>query len=1029
MENVNQSDERDEQEYCKDDANDQPYGLGLGCIKDCNHNVGGDLSPLNKGCVLGNVSQRFFQSCVCNTVYNVSNNLVLGRKNICHNLVDECLLVNGFGQGVAVSENYRTIFAVYNTYKNQVCRCKGEIADIVAGNSVGHQRVACGNGDHDFVSITVGTNLLVAVLIGVSNSVCGVTENLDHNVGCGHCECAVNHFDQVALLCTVDGLVNLKGCCVANLINNGNGFAFGCNKLIHAYITVDEYVVLLFYLSTVEINYAVGIGNEIGECVVGKFLALIEILPNVAGKIKFDQGLQFYKVGVAPLCNGVRVDYLRLNIGTRFIEVYSDGGLCGIDPEQVEILSCKSLFGDIRCAVPRPVAGEVTCGLLCKQICYIGLCKDGVGNSQIFLNFVVYMVEYLVSLCAQVSNNGYGFCGHGEGAVELGVVEYYLAVFKAARNVVGVDLKGTNFLTGSVVGFESTVEGYDGTKRCGKLICRNRFNCILSINGYSVLVYKSNGGEVRSVECNGCVGYFNSNVFTVNINKGLNVCSVLACEGQNDCNGCAILKFTNVGALTVISEQELVGFCTRGCICLGSILETDFFDLYGKLICIEYKQSKHLFVKSYLLCIVNFSGKNESVQCCNKFFCKIKFESYKTLFCNQVIPVLRKGNGEFVINKRDIEIFACYQTANLNSGVFGVLVQGNGYIYSKVAFNSAFENAIIPSVRVCIAEKNLFCVQCRIQGCSCLIEVRQILTKSLTVQNSDGSGLIGNEVAVFVYGNNGNSVFGYALNISLQNNILCRHYGYVFAGCGIHPTCEAFGAGVINHLGEVGAYGKESGEEYVAIFIYEINTVEVVYVNGNIKAGVNGVAIADEDIQNVGHILAELGLNGRCIVANQAKNSVHALFKNNLCIKGNVLVKYEGGVATVEVHQAVVFNNCTKSGSHETVCNADGVALYRIEDCAAVFYLILYSNVEVCERIGRCSCLLEQVLQIEIVAGNFCELIENIVNGVVEVAVHSVGQAIGDFKTGNVFEFLYEYFEGGNFSECIDKVLCFEVIG
>ena len=1032
MENVNQCDESDEQENCKNDANDQPCGVGCGVFKESNLYVIRNLCPACKLCALRQVSKSLCLGFVCNTVYNIGNNCIFSCLNVCLYLSQECAFIYRLGESVLVSENSGTVISANNTYENEICGSCGELADVVAGNEVGSQNVTCGNGNNNGVNVTVCAGLLVAVLIGVSDGVSGVTENFDHNVGCGHCELAVNNLDQIALLSTVDGLVNLEGSGIAGLAGDGDNVAFGCNNLINGYVTVYKDVVLLFYLSTVEVEGTCG--DEIAERVISKSLAVIKVSPGVAAKvIQNELCLEVYKQGVTPCCNGLGVSLCRRGVTAALVEVYSDLGFVEIDPEQTEGLGAESIFVDSISAIPEPVAFECACGNNGEQGVYVGLGEDGVGYGQSILNFAVYVVVDVVVFCGQVSGNGYGFSRHREGVSELGIVKHYLIIYKTCRNNGLVDYKVANGFAGSIV--KLAVKGYDSS--LGKYsVCRSRFNNVLVVECYAVLIHKSNGGEVRSVECNGVLGYFESIVFSgqlfaIEVNKGLNaVSTILACEGQNDCNGCAILKFTNVSRLAVIVEGEFVGLCTLGCICLGSVGKTDLFNVYVQSICIVNEKCKHLFVKSYLLCICYVCGQNERVKGCKEILFKAEVECFNALILDDLVPILGENNGELTINTVivDLEINVCYEVADLNSCLCCILVKRNGNVYGQVTLNGVLEDCIIPCVGVCVAEKCIYVAKLGVQTSCCVVEVGEIFTKLLSVENGDGSGLVGNDLAVN-NGNDGNGVFGYALNVSLKNDISLRHYGYVCAGLSIHPAIEAFNAGVINHFGEVGACGKESGEEYLAVLIYEINTVEVVYVNGNVKAGVNGGAVTDENVQSLVYKGIELGSKAGLVFAKQAEYSVHTLFKNNLCIKGNALFEYEGGVAAVEVHQAVVCDNRTNSGSHQTVCNLNSVALNKVVNAACVFYLINYCGVEVCKRIGGGCSLLKQILQIKFITEVCSNLFENVINGVIEITVDSVGQTVGDLNAGNVFKLLYEYFEGGDFSECIDKVLCFEVVG
>ena len=272
----------------------------------------------------------------------------------------------------------------------------------------------------------------------------------------------------------------------------------------------------------------------------------------------------------------------------------------------------------------------------------------------------------------------------------------------------------------------------------------------------------------------------------------------------------------------------------------------------------------------------------------------------------------------------------------------------------------------------------------------------------------------------------------FTLDISFNDDILSGHLGDELTGCNVEPAVKAFNVFVnVNHLGEVNAYGKESIDDNAAVFILECSAVNVLNVNAYVEAGGYVRTVGKEHIESfvnkVCNLIFAVAYNSYAI-CYKAENLLDTLFENYLCIKGNALCKYECRIACVEIHQAIVSNNCTVLGSQQTVSNLNSVCLNKAVNSACVFYLINDCGVEVCERIVGISCVLEQSLHIEIVTCYFSKLIDNFVNSVIEVAVNLCRQTVGNFLTGNFFELFYKYFEGGNVCECIDKVLCFEVV-
>ena len=298
-----------------------------------------------------------------------------------------------------------------------------------------------------------------------------------------------------------------------------------------------------------------------------------------------------------------------------------------------------------------------------------------------------------------------------------------------------------------------------------------------------------------------------------------------------------------------------------------------------------------------------------------------------------------------------------------------------------------------------------------------------------------GSGLLGlGAFGSSLFGSgfgSGGIFFDFALNSSLNYDVLSGHIVNNIAGSNVYPTLSVCIVCIVEHLGEVGAYGKESVENNNTVVILIGYTVEVANVNGNVKAGGHLCGIFHNHIKCEVEQLVELFVAcgySRYAEADCVNYLCKCLFDNFSCIKGNALCKYKAGVACIEIHEAVVSNNCTNSGSEEAVNNADCIALYKVVNAVCVFCLVNNCGVEVCKRIGGSCCCLEKVLHIEIVTCNCAKLIDNVVNSVIEVAVNLCGQTVGDLNAGNVFKLFYKYFKGGNGCECIYKVLCFEVV-
>ena len=727
MENINKCDECDEQENCKNDANNQPCrNRACSFFKDSIHNIGSDLNPTYKGRTFGNVSTSFFLGCILNAVYNVDNNCILGNLNICLNLIDECFFINRFGQCILICENEGTIFAAYNTYENQICRSSRQFADVVAGDQVGSQSGACGNGDNDCVNIAICANLFIAILIGVGNGVSGVANNLDQNAGIiGHYKGVgvVDQCDNVTLLNTVNGFVNLNDSSITISEGyNSNNVGFGISGC--RYITIDEDVGLMLYLNTIEINGA--FFDEIAKGVIGERLGLIKVFPNVACLLAINCAYERSEEFVAPLSNRAgNSQYILFVFTTTNVEVYGDGALAGINPIQIEVLGTNGFVGNRFCAIPEPVIGVIIAGLYSLQSVYIRFVEDRVLYGQFGLRYELTTFKYIivneVSGCCQIVDNGYGFSGHCEITVKLNTVESCLFVYKTSghmgsRLIYTLDLITSFVVTTNGNGVAiSTDQFYDGiVYAVGNSVCY----IFTIVNGQIVLVNDGNFGEVRSIEGDvGCVDGNNGiiQLFAVQLNKGLNtINTVLTCERQNNGNDFAIFE-SNIFANTVKGEVNLVRFRALILVCVIGyvrIVETDLVYLFtGQMfanLCLAFKQCKSVLINSDRLCIAINSCQNKTIESLYNFSCKFEVESCNTLFIDQFVPVLCKGDGEIVVFvKVDFKINACYEIANLNSSLFCVLVKRNDYINDYITLNSVYKIAVIELVIVCIAEKSL----------------------------------------------------------------------------------------------------------------------------------------------------------------------------------------------------------------------------------------------------------------------------------------------------------------------------------
>ena len=483
-------------------------------------------------------------------------------------------------------------------------------------------------------------------------------------------------------------------------------------------------------------------------------------------------------------------------------------------------------------------------------------------------------------------------------------------------------------------------------------------------------------------------------------------------------------------------KQKLVRFCCAF-LCKAAACSVCEVIRERKAICVvgilcEGCDLCYLFcTDGYLLCIGTCKYKCAVAESTHEFSGEIEVQGFDSKFgiVQYVVPVFFNVNDTLGLGKINFVVNAVAKALDSDGSVCMVHIQIDICINDHgIVLNGLIKDFVAPSlVCVHIAKEELIGFKVGIERLSCLVQFELVVAQDVAILNLDSFTAFNN--LAINSGDNRNSVVDDALNVCLNNNVLFRHLGQVLAGCFIHPAVEVCAKArcVIKHLVQIGACGQESGENRITNFILIGYAVEVAYANGNVKAGGYVSAIVNDDVKEFLNVLS-CALKTSGVRSEKIECLVDTLFEQSLCIKGYALFKYECRVATIEVHQAVVSDNCAESGSHQAVNDLEGASLNGIVESAAGFYLINYCGVEVCERIGRSCCLLEQIVQIEIYAKSVSELVDNVINGVIEVTVNLCGQTVGDLKAGNAFELFYKYLKGRNFCDCIDQVLCFEVV-
>ena len=966
MEYVDKYDNCDEQENNENDANDEPcgYACGSSVFDDSKLNVVGHIGPANDLCTLG-------QSCLrCCEFAIVCNAVYDPSGSVLCVVSNKCLDRSLKCSCIKAFNHCVTVGQLERTVGAAFCLNENETYEfsITQRERVSGENRTCGNGNGNFLIII---------------SDCGVY-NLDRYIVCGHYEGA---------FVAIDLLVENAGAVVKDLDLSGEAFLSGSSNLLtngdilNGYVAVGVDVVVLVSACACEFNDTVVCKSCCDQifiiCVfsiVSKGLTGESSRPLISGLNSVDSGVKFNKYVLVQLVELVSRAQAG-NVG----ELEGDFGLLVVYTEELDgfaaELSCKSsTCGNKACAIkqhPIPTVANY-CGIIGKIEAenFSDNCI-GVSVCSVFIlaneSAVDVVINNVLSNFLCVVLNGNCVAGHCEGEIACRG-EFVGGAFERGLEV---------SVSGFAVYLESTGNDVSlfvvkTTDLCITCCGNGSDNGLdLVVANVEAIVFDSqqifvNNGVVREVFSGegyafcGCCRF--SNFFAICINEGHSTLGACCdtCERKCNNNTCVCAKgVVSLGSSTKV-KCEVVSNCAA-----------QFF------VEVEVQISIRLVVEANNVATLCICVANELVQHCNVH--------------NNLVHGCIRGKNEVLVIKNQI------------------VQQCNGKLETDfVAPVSTLQDNGVSLLCICIN--------------GVILAVYQITNAYL--------GLFG--LGLYGSGFFGSSYFGLfgsgvvTLHGSLQDNVLCGHVINDCTGCNVEPAVKVgIAVVVINHLGEVGAYGQEGCDNSVAVFVNEGSTVNVAYVNGDIEAGSDVSAVAKYRIQShvdyfgKGFLAVVYSRYASCYCA---KYLLKTLFKNYLCIKGNYLFKYECGIACVEVHEAVVCNNSTYSGSEQTVCNADSIALNEAVNSICIFYLINYCGVEVCERISGSCCILEQILQIEVITSYISELIDNVVNGVIEVAVNLCGQTVGDFLTGNCFELFYKVLKGRNVCKCIYKVLCFEVI-
>ena len=1030
MEYVNENDQSDEQQDGKYNANDEPYryACGSSVLNNSGINIGSHFGPTDNLCTLGELC-ACCSGCIVvyNTVYNPSAGICSIGGAIVKNCIDECLLVYlSVGLYIGVSKNHSTVSLVLDVGENQTCGSFCDLSEICCGNTV--KCLACGDLNYDCIIVN-------------GNSRVG---NFDLNVSCGHCEGVLAICNRVGNV-TVCGLnSNRVGEAILRFNCERNGFA-NSRAFQNVYVAIGNNVVNMAVRCAYKVDCAVAckqiLKSQCGQLNVGNIG-----LPDVAGNFAVNCKLEVckclcpvskcYCAGGVLRCAGYRAG----------VEVDGNSG-CGI-VYTIEADSVAAKLGiEIFAAKPVPA---ITGHIGSEQAITVSF--DSVNDcSCIVINNIILVLAKKSAVCIVVNRifsyfcivlNDSSFSGHVEDELvclvkcNLGTVYLGYVILIAVQRI-GLLNGCLNFGTCFVPACDF---GGDGSNAAGDCIGIIQIS-VVDINCQFILINKDDGGEVRSIEGYESVGSVDISDLAVTlifvyVNECLSVCAVKSvcerkCNFNTLFNKCREFSRSSTIGITefeckVVSLSAATGSNTK-VLCggsIGSIVESNNVELT----CTANKLLQHITAQGYGLCLAVNSGEYELVA---HFIQRIK-ELGVHCKADFLIPTAVEDNLASItfVVKYDVKVLLI-KAFDLDVCV-GCLIQNVVYINgSNFVFDCNVEDIAKFFCGVNVAEQFMIVIgYCRTERICCVVQIFQVSSDKSALGNVVDDYLLSFDNLTVNGGDNLDNVFTF--NVGLNNNVLSGHLVNGFAVF-VYPAFKAFNIHVnVNHLAKVNAYGEESTEDNVAVFILERSAENVLYVNANVEACGYVRTVGKQHIKSLVnklfHLILAVADKGYAI-CYIAENLLHTLLKNYLCIKGNALCEYECGVAGVEVHQAIVSNNCTESGSQQTLSNLNCICLNTVVNSTCVFYLINYCGVEVCERIVGSCCILEQSLHIEIVTCFFSKLVDNVINGVIKVTVNLCGQMVGDLLADNFFKLFYKRFEGRNGCECMDKVLCFEFVG
>ena len=986
VEYVDECDDCDEQQNCKNDANNYPcgYTCGSSVLDDSNHNVFGCLRPANNSCALGELCLLgCFLTIVYNIVYNPSGSILCLNDVILSGYFKCFLLILVFITGVGIGQFERTVILTTNLEESQACGSTLDLSEIGCGNALEHfVRCQCNNNMVNGNRNVLNSNVNIA---GEFNGGLVADDTLRFT------GCHVGD-DDLGLVSDLSKSGNLNVISIndftayivagVNVVNAGSGCAFELNHVAVCKSSLNESLII---------------------CTLDVFVKrCVCCFPNITEFNTIDLTLERLECIYIQLAELVRYTQNDLVIN---IELECDRGQFVVYAEESDDGLSTELGGKVFAAQPRPaftnciITGKIKCENIRNNIvcCIVKQCV-GVSSNTVAVYIVVNIIGS--NLCIVLNGGRAGnrialgnqvdFIGSIDNRLRVcnSLQAFYLCNHKLCACF--VPTTGNTF--------------YDNSGKFIRFDIKIAFQLVSCLNRDIIFVNNGKVGEMLSREGNtACAIGINSNsvFFAIGINDSLLVIALFnAVKGKCDYNGCAFVKrvavvksvtIGNVIKPEVVSLSSAAGSKSKSKICIGLIVKAN--NCVGTCIINELAQHCNIQGNGGLLCYACFGCKYEY----DSVVFKLTQQCNRHCKANLCLPSVLEDNLVFGGSAFNYIIVAIYQIVDFH---IGNSLFGSGYFGSSYFGSGLFGSGLFGS---------------------------GLFRGGLFGSWLPGSGLLGSGY----FGSGfGNIIVSHS---NLNGDILGRHSGDDCLGSNIAPAFKiGIAVVVVNHFGQLNTSGQEGCEDNLVVFVNKGCTVDVGYVEGNFCTGGDNRIAGEYHIHKVVDLFCDLILTiryGRYTSCYNINDFLQAVADDCLNVEGNILLEYERSVACIEILQAVVCKQFTNLGLEQIVRNTNSIALYIVVNKGCVFCLINDCGIEVCEGIGGSCCVFEQFLHIKVVTCFFCKLFDNIINGVIKVTVHLCGQTVGDLYTGNTFKLFYKYFKGGNGCKCIDKVLCFEVVG